>query len=87
MIKTKEISDPNSCLNKARDDEPLFVLRAHDPRASSIVRAWATDYRYVKGGARAMTSAQAAKFAEACAIADAMDAWKATLPKEEGNYE
>ena len=41
MIKKNEISDPNSCFNKAADDEPLFVLRANDPLAPAAVAAWA----------------------------------------------
>ena len=42
MIKRDELADPRSCLNKADDDEPLFVLRGSDPAAADIVRAWAT---------------------------------------------
>jgi hypothetical protein len=32
----------NSCLNKARADEPVFVLRANDPLAAQTIRHWAT---------------------------------------------
>jgi len=38
--KADEIATPTSCLNKAADDEPIFVLRAHDPIAGPTVRAW-----------------------------------------------
>jgi hypothetical protein len=41
LIKSQEISDPRSCLNKAADDEPVFVLRAHDVIAPVIVDEWA----------------------------------------------
>ena len=41
MIKSKELADPNSCLNKAEDDEPIFVLRAKDPIAAHIINHWA----------------------------------------------
>lgn len=41
MKKVDEISNPTSCLNKASDDEPLFVLRAHDRLAPATVRDWA----------------------------------------------
>lgn len=40
MIKRKELSDPNSCINRAEDDEPVFVLRAKDPIASQVVLYW-----------------------------------------------
>lgn len=42
MMKVYEISDPHSCLNKADDDEPIFVLRAQDILAPDIVDEWAT---------------------------------------------
>lgn len=32
----------DTCLEKAADDEPIFVLRAHDPIAADIVEIWAT---------------------------------------------
>jgi hypothetical protein len=41
MMKYQELSDPNSCLNKAADDEPLFVLRSTDKLAPALVRLWA----------------------------------------------
>ena len=41
MIKSDEIGRPDSCLNKAGDDEPLFVLRANDPLAAATVEYWA----------------------------------------------
>ena len=33
MIKKKELSDPNSCMSKARDDEMTFVLLGRDAAA------------------------------------------------------
>jgi len=41
MLKKDEVSNPNSCLGKAADDEPIFVLRAKDICASGVVRIWA----------------------------------------------
>lgn len=41
MTKRETLDDPKSCLNKAADDEPVFVLRAKDPLASKVVRYWA----------------------------------------------
>ena len=42
MIKRLELIDPDSCLNKAMSDEPVFVLRAKDPIAVMTIRHWAT---------------------------------------------
>ncbi len=41
MKKIDEISDPSSCINKADNDEPVFVLRANDPLAPAVVDYWA----------------------------------------------
>ena len=41
MIKRDELEKTNSCLNKAKDDEPIFVLRAHDALAPVVVKYWA----------------------------------------------
>jgi len=43
MIKRDELSDPHSCLNRSRYDEPLFVLCGRDPSFAWAVRAWAQD--------------------------------------------
>ena len=40
MKKSIELSDPNSCLNKARDDERLFILLGRDVAAPAAIRAW-----------------------------------------------
>ena len=40
MLKREELSRPDSCLNKAGDDELIFVLRAKEPAAVYAVRAW-----------------------------------------------
>jgi hypothetical protein len=76
MIKSQELSGP-SCLTKAADDEPLFVLRANDELAPGIVEAWADDYVRVKanqpGG---MSAVQRQKYRDALAIAMAMREWK-----------
>lgn len=41
MLKRDELKDPKSCLNKAADDEPIFVIRANDPLARKVVQHWA----------------------------------------------
>ena len=41
MYKHEELSTPNSCLNAARPNELVFVIRAKDPLAAQTVRLWA----------------------------------------------
>lgn len=40
MLKKDEIATPDSCLNKAKDDEPIFVLRGKDPAAPATLAKW-----------------------------------------------
>lgn len=75
MIKKDEIADPTSCLNKAADEEPVFVLRAHDRAAPSVVRAWANGYCFEKGGLGKMRQREINKYNEALDIANKMENW------------
>lgn len=89
MIKRDEISDPYSCLNRASDDEPIFVLRAHDKIAPYVVRQWAS--AYVLGKVREWASAcmlgkieyggplterETTKYNQACDLAVQMEDWQ-----------
>ena len=40
MEKRQELSRPDSCLNRARPDELIFVLLARDAAAPAAIRAW-----------------------------------------------
>lgn len=40
MIKRREIECPESCLNRAANDEMLFVLLGRDRCAPWVVRFW-----------------------------------------------
>lgn len=40
MLKIDELRDSNSCLNRARDLEMLFVLLGRDAAAPATVRFW-----------------------------------------------
>lgn len=40
MRKSQELADQNSCLNRAKDDEMLFVLLGRDIAAPTAIRAW-----------------------------------------------
>lgn len=89
MIKHLELIGP-SCLTSAKDDEPIFVLRANDELAPKIVRAWALDYYNSKCAQNfnashaeglpehdwELTPKQGAKYQEALQLADQMDAWR-----------
>lgn len=74
MIKSDELKGP-SCLTRAADDEPLFVVRANDELAPALVRDWATRYMASKGGPAYMTDAQLEKFREAHILAVKMEQW------------
>lgn len=41
MLKSEELSNPQSCLNTAESDEPLFVLKGRDKHAPALVWLWA----------------------------------------------
>lgn len=38
--KREELESTTGCLAKAADDEPIFILRAHDRFAPMAVREW-----------------------------------------------
>lgn len=40
MIKAQELTDPQSCMSRARDDELTFVLLGRDAAAPVAIRAW-----------------------------------------------
>jgi hypothetical protein len=69
MIKAQELADPTSCLNKAKDDEMLFVLRGKDLAAPETIRSWVRE-RIV----HQLNYADDPKIVEALACADAMEA-------------
>ena len=69
MRKCDEIANPESTLNRAADDEPLFVIRAKDKLSASMVRQWAE--------AAAMTQAhEPEKIEEARMLAETMENWR-----------
>ena len=57
------------CYKKAEDDEPMFVLLARDPYASTLVRYWADHERAMNGGSTD-------KSKEATKCAEMMDHWR-----------
>lgn len=75
MNKHQTIRGP-SCLTDAKDDEPLFVLRANDELAPLLVDDWAGKYLAAKGGLNAMTATQQQKYYGAIFLANDMRRWK-----------
>lgn len=58
----------SKCYENAADDEPIFVLKAHDKLAPEIVREWA--YRAMVAGTPQV------KVDEARRLADEMENWQ-----------
>jgi hypothetical protein len=56
MRKRDELTDPTSCLNRARADEWLFVLLGRDRAAPVAVRAWIEER--IRSGKNARADAQ-----------------------------
>jgi hypothetical protein len=77
MKKSDEIANPTSCLNRAQDDEPIFVLRANDPTSSQLVRLWAAAYVDIKMAEtnNNPTQTHVDKANEALQIAEQMENW------------
>jgi hypothetical protein len=48
MTKIENIRDPNSCWNKARASQHIFVLHDEDPCMADTIRVWAS-MRIVNG--------------------------------------
>jgi hypothetical protein len=77
MTKQENIDNPNSCWNKAADDEPIFILKASDQLAPALVEEWANRYAQLKTqNVNSMTPEQARKYEEALQVAMSMEAWR-----------
>ena len=61
-------ADPQSCLNRAEPDEPIFVLRSTDEIAPILVEIWAS--------LRALRPDARGKVQDARDVAAAMRSWK-----------
>lgn len=74
MIKRDELTNKQSCLNRAADDEMLFVLLARDVAAPATIRFWADERVRLCRNHR-----NDPKIVEALACADAMDRQRAYI--------
>lgn len=68
MLKRDELTNPDSCFNRARMDEMVFVLLARDVAAPSTIRQWVKER--IARGKNIMTDRQ---IEEALLCADAME--------------
>jgi hypothetical protein len=68
MIKSEELTNPNSCMSKAKDDEMTFVLLGRDAAAPDVIRFWCR--RRIALGKNKTTDAQ---ILEALACAEIME--------------
>ena len=48
MIKREELTNPSSCMSRARDDEMTFVLLGRDVSAPTTIRFW-VNHRIASG--------------------------------------
>lgn len=67
--KSEEMNLADSCLNKAENNEPIFVLRAQDRFAPILVRMWADMY------AAFSAEYNEDKFYVAVELAEQMEEW------------
>lgn len=72
MIKRQELTDPGSCMSRARDDEMTFVLLGRDAAFAATIRFWAEE-RILRGKNRATDP----QIVEALAAAEAVEAEQA----------
>jgi hypothetical protein len=72
MRKRDELTDPRSCLNRARADEWLFVLLGRDHAAPVAVRAWIEER--IRSGKNVRADAQIVE----------VEAWIAAVLAEQG---
>lgn len=62
MIKSRELTDPKSCMSRAKDGEMTFVLLVRDIAAPKTIKAW-VDER-IRVGKNSYTDPQIAEALE-----------------------
>lgn len=76
MRKKHELAKPESCLNKAKDEEMIFVLLARDKAAGATIRFWR--YERIRLG---LNEAHDSQMMEALTCAEIMDEQGPTIKK------
>ena len=67
--KLSELTDPQSCFNKAGENEPIFVIRGNDILGAHIVEEWANL-------AASLKVHEPEKISEAMQLAQSMRDWR-----------
>lgn len=91
MIKAEELANPESCINKALDNEMVFVLLERDKCAPEAIRYWA----YLRAGGKPLRffpdlpasppeDPNVRQLTEAYATADRMDTYRNSIRKQLG---
>jgi len=78
MKKSDELRLPDSCLNRAKTDEPLFVLLGRDSAAPAAIREWVRERIDRRKNKQTDTQIQ-----EALQAARNMEAYWIALTKEQ----
>lgn len=79
MRKRDELTNPNSCMSKAKDDEMTFVLLGRDVAAPDTIRFWVAER--IRLGKNTATDSQ---ILEAIECAEYMDASTHTWDENSG---
>jgi hypothetical protein len=75
-----EINNPDSVLNRAADDEPLFILRSRDILAVPLVNIWISNAALLEafGKLHKIETIPDEKVTSAIRVRDMMMSWQAT---------
>lgn len=81
MLKSEEQSNPDSTLNKALPDEPLFIIRGQDMLAAKTIRDWGCRLLSASNETRRignvdLANRQRDKAAQAFEFAGVVEAWQ-----------
>jgi hypothetical protein len=76
MTKADELSNPQSCLNRSADDEPLFVICGRDQLSSDAVRDWAIRFRDMRMDLGTWDATAQEKYKDAVECARRMANWR-----------
>jgi hypothetical protein len=69
MIKSRELTDPNSCMSRAQPEEMTFVLLGRDAAAAATIRFWIAER--IRLGKNTATDAQILDAEEAAKVIEA----------------
>lgn len=80
MLKHEELTNPQSCMNRAKDDEPTFVLLGRDVAAPATIRQWVHGRIFIYG----KNVRDDPQIKEALECAEKMERYRGALGKDGG---